>query len=29
MIADDSGTDFALAADEQADLPVYFTGDRR
>jgi hypothetical protein len=29
MIADDNGTDFALAADEQADLPVDFTGDGR
>jgi hypothetical protein len=29
MIADDSGTDFAFAADEQADLPVDFAGDRR
>jgi hypothetical protein len=29
MIADNNGTDFSLAADEQADLPVDFTGDRR
>jgi hypothetical protein len=29
MIADDNGTDFALAADEQGDLPVDFAGDRR
>jgi hypothetical protein len=29
MIANDNRTDFALAVDEQTDLPVYFTGDKR
>ena len=29
MVSDDDGTDFALAVDEQTDLPVDFTGDKR
>jgi len=29
MIADYNGTNLALAVDEQTDLPVDFTGDKR
>jgi hypothetical protein len=29
MVADYNGTNLALAVDEQTDLPVDFTGDKR